>query len=59
LGLSIVIVTHDLASIRKTLDTMVLFADKKVIARGSLQEVLQTEHPIIERFFFQQGVKDE
>ncbi len=59
LGLSIIIVTHDLASIRKTLDTMVLFADKKVIAKGSLQDVLKTEHPIIESFFLQQGVKDE
>lgn len=59
LGLSIVIVTHDLASIRKILDTMVLFADKKVIARGSLQEVLKVEHPIIESFFLQKGVKNE
>ncbi|MBE0497696.1 MAG: ATP-binding cassette domain-containing protein [Campylobacterales bacterium] len=53
LGLTIVIVTHDLASIRKTLDTMVLFADKKVIARGTLQDVLKTRHPIIESFFLQ------
>lgn len=57
LGLTIVMVTHDLESIRKTLDNMVLFADKKVIAKGSLEEVLKTGHPIIESFFLQEGVK--
>ena len=59
LGLTIVMVTHDLESIRKTLDNMVVFADKKIIAKGSLEEVLKVKHPIIKRFFLQNGVTDE
>jgi phospholipid/cholesterol/gamma-HCH transport system ATP-binding protein len=59
LGLSIVIVSHDLASIRKTLDKMVFFADKKIIAQGSLEDVLSISHPVINKFFLKEGVKDE
>ena len=59
LNLSIIMVTHDLESIHKTLDNMVVFADKKVVAKGSLKEVLSVPHPIIESFFLQKGIKNE
>ncbi len=57
LGLTIVMVTHDLESIRKTLDRMVVFADRQVIAQGSLEEVLKAEHSVIDSFFLQKEEK--
>lgn len=59
LDLSIVIVSHDLASIRKTLDKMVFFADNKIIAEGTLDDILSTSHPVINNFFLQEGVNNE
>ena len=59
LDLSIVIVSHDLESIRKTLDKMVFFAEKKIIAEGSLDDILSISHPVINNFFLKEGVKDE
>lgn len=51
LGLTIIMVTHDLESIKKTLDRMVFFSEKKIIAEGTLTEVLNMSHPIIDSFF--------
>lgn len=59
LGLSIVIVSHDLESIRKTLDKMVFFAQKKIIAEGTLEDILSTSHPVINNFFLKEGVNNE
>ncbi|MFC2073704.1 ABC transporter ATP-binding protein [Campylobacterota bacterium] len=59
LGLTIVMVTHDLESIHKTLDKMVFFTDKKIIAKGSLEDVLSTSHPVIDKFFLKTGVDRE
>jgi len=59
LGLTIVMVSHDLESIRKTLDKMVFFADNKIIAEGSLKDVLSISHPTIDSFFLKKGVTRE
>ena len=54
LGLTIVMVTHDLDTIHNSIDRFALLGDKKVIAEGKLSEVLQIEHPLID-YFFQKG----
>ncbi len=54
LGLTIVIVTHDLDTIHHIVDRFVLLGEKKAIAQGSLEEVLAVDHPII-NYFFQKG----
>jgi len=54
LGLTIVMVTHDLDTIHNTIDRFVLLGDKKVIGEGSLSEVLQIDHPLVD-YFFQKG----
>jgi phospholipid/cholesterol/gamma-HCH transport system ATP-binding protein len=51
LGLTIVQVSHDLASIHGTLDRMAVIDEKHIIVEGTLQEVLQTHNPFIETFF--------
>jgi len=54
LGLTIVMVTHDLDTIHNTIDRFVLLGDKKVIGEGRLSEVLQIDHPLVD-YFFQKG----
>lgn len=51
LGLTVVIVTHDLDTIHHIVDRFVLLGEKKVIAEGTLEEVLKIDHPIIDYFF--------
>lgn len=54
LGLTVVMVTHDLDTIHRIIDRFALLGDKKVIAEGNLEEVLRIDHPIID-YFFQKG----
>ena len=51
LGITVVIITHDLDSIFSIVDRFSIFADKKVVAEGDLKSVLQSNHPFIEKFF--------
>lgn len=54
LGLTVVMVTHDLDTIHHIVDRFALLGEKKVIAEGTLEEVLQIHHPIVD-YFFQKG----
>lgn len=54
LGLTIVMVTHDLDTIHNSIDRFALLGDKKVIAEGKLNEVLKIDHPLVD-YFFQKG----
>lgn len=51
LGLTVVMVTHDLDSIFTIVDRFAVLGDKKVIAEGTLEEVIEQPHPIIQKFF--------
>jgi len=51
LGLTIVMVTHDLVSIYDTLDKVAIIEDKKIAFEGSLDEVKRVETPFIKTFF--------
>ncbi len=51
LGLTVVMVTHDLDSIWTIVDRFAVLGEKKVIAEGRLNEVKQNPHPIIKEFF--------
>jgi phospholipid/cholesterol/gamma-HCH transport system ATP-binding protein len=51
LGLTIVIITHDLDSIFTIIDRMAVLGDKKIIVKGTLEEILQSSHPFIKAFF--------
>ena len=51
LGLTVVMITHDLDSIFGIVDRMAILADKHVAAEGSLENVLQSQHPFVEAFF--------
>ncbi len=51
LGITVVMITHDLDSIFSIVDRMAVLADKHVVAEGSLENVLQSKHPFVESFF--------
>jgi len=51
LDITVVMITHDLDSIFSIVDRMAVLADKRVVAQGTLREVLASEHPFVERFF--------
>jgi len=52
LDLTVVMVTHDLDSIWTIVDRFAVLANKKVIAEGALDEVIQQPHPVIRQFFW-------
>jgi len=51
LGITVVMITHDLDSIFGIVDRMAILADKHVVAEGPLKNVLQSQHPFVEDFF--------
>ncbi|BBG65621.1 ABC transporter, ATP-BINDING protein [Hydrogenimonas sp.] len=51
LGLTIVMITHDIDTIFNVVDRMAVLGDKHVVAEGSLEEILKNGHPFIRRFF--------
>ena len=51
LGITVVMITHDLDSISNIVDRMAILADRHVVAEGTLDEVLQSTHPFVEAFF--------
>jgi phospholipid/cholesterol/gamma-HCH transport system ATP-binding protein len=51
LCLTVVMVTHDLDTLFALSTRIAVLADKRVIANGTPQEVLQLKHPFIEQFF--------
>jgi phospholipid/cholesterol/gamma-HCH transport system ATP-binding protein len=54
-GMSVVVVTHELASIRTIADTVSMLASGRVVAQGSLAEVQASPIPEIRAFFDRVG----
>ena len=51
LGLTVFLITHDLDTLYAICDRVAVLADKKVIAVGTIPELLETEHPWIQEYF--------
>jgi len=58
LGITVVMITHDLESIFSIVDRMAILADKHVVAEGDLENVLQSTHPFVEAFFKNEYTKE-
>ena len=58
LGITVVMITHDLDSIFSIVDRMAILADKHVVAEGNLESVLQSTHPFVEEFFKNEYTKE-
>ena len=51
LGFTVIMVTHDLDTIRDLATRVAVLADKKVLVEGTIEAVMQTDHPFIDAFF--------
>ena len=51
LGLTVFMVTHDLASLTTVCDRLAALADGKIVAIGPMRELLQSEHPWVRAYF--------
>lgn len=51
LNLTILMVSHDVASLKRIVDRVFFLGEGRVIAQGSLQEVMAYDHPLIVDYF--------
>ncbi|WP_374409041.1 ABC transporter ATP-binding protein [Pelagerythrobacter sp.] len=51
LGLTVFLITHDLDTLYEICDRVAVLADHKVIAVGTIPELLETDHPWIDEYF--------
>lgn len=51
LGLTVFMVTHDLASLNTVCDRVAALADGKIVAIGSMSDLLRSEHPWVKSYF--------
>src|SRR5258707_67739 len=51
LGLTVFMVTHDLDSLSTVCDRVAALADGKIVAIGSMGELLRSEHPWVKAYF--------
>lgn len=51
LGLTMVMVTHDLDSLWKVADRVALLGNGRVLGSGTMQELSQSDHPIVREYF--------
>lgn len=51
LNLSVFLVTHDLDTLHTCCDRIAVLAEKRVLATGTLAEMLQVEHPWVHEYF--------
>ena len=51
LGLTVFMVTHDLASLNTVCDRVAALADGRIVAIGPMRDLLQSEHPWVRAYF--------
>lgn len=51
LGLTVFLITHDLDTLYEICDRVAVIAEKKIIAVGTIPELIATKHPWIEEYF--------
>ncbi len=51
LGLTVFLVTHDLDSLHAIADRIAVLAEKKVLVTGTMQDMLEVDHPWVREYF--------
>ena len=51
LGLTVVLVTHDLDTLAALSTKVAVLAEQRIVAYGSMQKIMTIEHPFIQNFF--------
>ncbi len=57
LGITVVLVTHDVSTLRALAGRVAVLADRRIVSAVSLEETLRQDHPFIQRFFRPQEVE--
>lgn len=52
LGLTIMMVTHDLDLLWRVADRVAILGEKKVLGVGTMQELSESDHPLIREYFY-------
>jgi phospholipid/cholesterol/gamma-HCH transport system ATP-binding protein len=59
LGVTIMMATHDLDSLKTVCDRIAALVDGKIVAEGSLETMLASTHPWVEAYFKGKRAADE
>lgn len=51
LGLTVVLVTHDLDTLAALATQIAVLAEQRIVAYGSMQEIMKIDHPFVQNFF--------
>ncbi|MGB3278920.1 MAG: ABC transporter ATP-binding protein [Pseudorhodobacter sp.] len=51
MGLTVFLVTHDLDTLHATCDRIAVLAEKKVLVTGTMQQMLDVDHPWVHEYF--------
>lgn len=51
LGFTVVMVTHDLDTLVNLSNTVAVLADHRIVAHGSIEQVMAVDHPFVRNFF--------
>jgi phospholipid/cholesterol/gamma-HCH transport system ATP-binding protein len=51
LGLTVFLVTHDLDTLYATCDRIAVLAERRVLATGTLDDMLEVDHPWVQEYF--------
>jgi phospholipid/cholesterol/gamma-HCH transport system ATP-binding protein len=51
LGLTVFLVTHDLDTLHATCDRIAVLAEKRVLATGTMEDMLKVDHPWVHEYF--------
>jgi phospholipid/cholesterol/gamma-HCH transport system ATP-binding protein len=51
LGLTVFLVTHDLDTLHATCDRIAVLAEKRVLATGTMEDMLKVDHPWVHKYF--------
>lgn len=52
LGLTIMLVTHDLDLLWRVADRVAILGDRRVLAEGTMEELSKSKHPIVREYFY-------
>jgi phospholipid/cholesterol/gamma-HCH transport system ATP-binding protein len=51
IGVTIVAITHDMASVRAIADRGIMLGDGRLLAQGSLEQLVESQEPRVRQFF--------
>lgn len=57
LGFTVLMITHDLNTLSELRSNVAILADQRLAAHGSIEQILDSDHPYVRRFFHGQRAK--